>query len=234
MLILLLISSTYANESFSITDEPSHVFQGSTQTISWSTNLTLNEVRIDLYKDSNFIKKLGETNKDTRTFSWKVSDTAKTGDNYFIKVSVKASNGKSAWANTNTFEIISNFNKNDLFYLLLLMIPLTYYCCKQCNKNNYINRYNDPMLPVAQPTVATNPPIYQTQYTTNPINISRGNTSSAARGFAAGFAADELLHHTNHTSWFDSNSSSNTDFGGGDFGGSFFGGGGGDTSGGFS
>lgn len=242
IIALLLIPCIYANDSFTITEQPSHVFQGSTQTITWKTNLTLTEVRIDLYHDSSFVKKLGETNQNSRTFAWHVSKTAICGGNYFIKVSVKASNGKSAWANTQTFAIIDNVTWNANYLLLLLLLCCCCpYCIKKCNRNN--DSLKQPILPIArqvQPGATTvPPPMYAQQTYVSNQTSSGGNGRSAAAGFAAGVAVDELLHHNNHTSWFDTNNSGGgggggSDWGGGDFGSSFFGGGGGDTSGGFS
>jgi hypothetical protein len=240
IIYLLFIPFIFANDSFTITEQPSHVFQGSTQTITWETNLTLTEVKIELYRDSSFVKKLGETNQNSRTYAWHVSDQATCGTNYFIKVSVKASNGKSAWANTQTFSIVDNFNPKDLLWLLLLILCCAPYCIKRCNRN--YGSYKEPMLPVAyqvQPGATATPPAYAQQTYVSNQTSSGGNGRSAAAGFAAGVAVDELLHHNNHTSWFDTNNSGGgggggSDWGGGDFGSSFFGGGGGDTSGGFS
>ena len=115
-----LVGTVSANDSFSIVDQPSAtVIQGSTQIITWKTNLTLTEVSIDLYQNNRFIAKLGETTQKQYAYAWHVSNKAKKGSNYFIKISVTASNGKSAWANTQIFEISDNisWNKNYLWLL---------------------------------------------------------------------------------------------------------------------
>ena len=245
-LLVVLSTIVYADSSLSIVDQPSPtVTPGSTQTITWQTNYTLTKVRIELYKSSRFMAILGETAQNTRTFAWKVGSNAKYGSDYLVKVTVTASNGKSDWANTQTFTIGDDvtWNKNYLWFLVLLVL-LCVLVCRERN-NRRIRRVEDPLLPYA--TAVT---------TTNPVYVSGGGGGggSTANGFAAGVAADELMHHAaNRSSWFDSGGGGGGGggggwfgggggggggggswFGGGDFGVSDFGGGGGDSGGGVS
>ena len=237
ILVLLLGSSLSTN--IEIIQQPdSAVFQGSTQTITWRTNMTLSEVLVDLYHNGKFVTNIGQTNKDVRTFAWKVSDTATCGSNYFLKINMITSTNSKYWINTQTFDIVDNFNWKDLLWLLLLLVCFVPYCAKKMNCCERNSNYKEPFLPTAIPVqpaaVATPPPLNryptysQPVYTTNPISSSN-NTRAAAGGFALGLAVDELFHHShNHNSFFDNNDSN--DFGGGDFGVSDFGGNGGDSS----
>ncbi len=237
-IIVLLLGSVLSTDIEIIQQPDSAVFQGSTQTITWRTNLTLSEVSIDLYHNSKFVTNIGQTKKDVRTFAWKVSDTATCGSDYFLKINMITSTNSKYWINTQTFDIVDNFNWKDLLWLLLLLVCLIPYCSKKMNCCERNSNYKEPFLPTAVPVqpgaVATPPPLNrytaypQPVYTTNPISTPN-NTRSVAGGFALGVAADELFHHShNHTSFFDNNDSNN--FGGGDFGVSDFGGNGGDSS----
>tara|TARA_E500000178_G_scaffold220230_1_gene217292 strand:+ start:481 stop:1206 length:726 start_codon:yes stop_codon:yes gene_type:complete len=234
-IIVLLIGSVLSTDIGIIQQPDSAVFQGSTQTITWRTNMTLSEVSIDLYKHSKFVANIGQTKKDVRTFAWKVSKTATCGSDYFLKISLVTSTKSKFWINTQTFDIVDNFNLMDLLWLLLLLICFVPYCAKKMNCSCGNDNYKEPFLPTAvpvqpgtePPTLNRYPTYSQPVYTTNPISTSN-NTRSVAGGFALGVAADELFHHShNHSSFFDNNSNN---FGGGDFGVSDFGGNGGDSS----
>ena len=224
VLITILFAFVSGNDSFTIDQQPPpSVKEGSIQTITWNTNLTLTQVSIDLYQNSRFIAKLGETTENSRNFAWKVGDNAPLGKNYLIKVSVMSSTKKTAWANTNTFEIVSSisWNKNYLFFLLLILLFVFCICNDKKRRTS-----TSSSLPYAQPA-----------YTANPMYPTQSGTNNFSTGFLAGVATDEVLHAGNGTSWFSSQGgggSNNDGFGGGDFGSSFFGGGGGDSSGGFS
>lgn len=237
-ILSLLVFGVDANNIEIIQQPDSAVFQGSTQTITWRTNMTLDEVLVDLYHNGKFVTNIGQTNKDVRTFAWKVSETATCGSNYFLKINMITSINSKYWINTQTFDIVDNFNWKDLLWLLLLLVCLFPYCAKKMNCCERNNNYKEPFLPtalpaqlgaVAEPPPSNRYPTYSQQiYTTNPISRSN-NTGSVAGGFALGVAADELFHHShNRSSFFDNNDSNN--FGSGDFGVSDFGGNGGDSS----
>ena len=56
VLVTILFAFVSANDSFTIDQQPPpSVKEGSIQTITWNTNLTLTQVSIDLYQNSRFI-----------------------------------------------------------------------------------------------------------------------------------------------------------------------------------
>lgn len=247
-------------QSFYLTSQPDPiVLRSSIQTITWKSSLPLQEVEVDLYQTSRFIKKLGETNKNSGTFAWQVGDNPICGKNYFIKVSVLSTNNTRAWANTDTFQICDTITFNMLYLCFIIIVPILCCVCYQKKRSSYTS--HTPLatpLPITDQTTAaaTYPPaaaVCPSQTTTtypagssypagtsyptvvqNPVVVqerSRSGFGTAAAGFAAGFLADELLHSGGH---HHHHHSSVPDFGGGDFGTSDFGGDGGDSSGGFS
>ena len=239
-IFFLLIGTGSSNTGFEITNQPGkQIERSTTQTITWSTLAILKEIDIDLYQSSSFIQKLGQSNKNDRTFAWHVSSNAACGDNYFIKVSAVSINDTKAWANTQTFSICNTDVENvNIMYLaigLMVLLSICYFCYSRFNKRRAIIR--DPELvqnfPTAYPVGASHIPV-----AVNPVTPTQNNRYGFGTGFLAGVAADELIHHTsNQSSWFDQSNSGNdhtVNFGSGDFGTTGFGGGGGDNSGGFS
>lgn len=237
-ILILLFGSALSTDIEIIQQPDTVVLIGSTQTITWRTNMSLSEVSIDLYQNSKFVTNIGQTTKDVRTFSWKVGESANCGSNYFLKLNVVTPSNSKFWINTQTFDILDNLSWKNLLWLLLVLVCIVPYCFNKMNCCSKKTTYKEPFLPTAVPVqpgaVATPPPLNrytaysQPVYTTNPISTSN-NTRSVAGGFALGVAVDELFHHShNHSSFFDNNDSNN--FGGGDFGVSDFGGNGGDSS----
>ena len=91
-----------------MTEYPSEtVERGSVQPLAWKTpsNVTLQSVRVDLYQSNQLKKTLSTTNTDARTFHWQVSQNAKLGEGYLIRVTGVSVQGKTAWANTPYFSI---------------------------------------------------------------------------------------------------------------------------------
>lgn len=258
--VMVLLPIATLAQSFYLTSQPDPVvLRDSIQTITWKSSLSLQEVEVDLYQTSRFIKKLGATNQNSGTFAWHVGSNPICGDDYFIKVSVLSTNQTRAWANTDTFQLCDTIKFNMLYLCFLLLIPLL--CCLFSKKRKESNRFDtlglETPLPVAhvvpgqvvtqQTQVQQAQAIPSTNYipsapsvvtVSNPVYDNRSRSScrsqwgTAAAGFAAGAVADELLHHGGHH--HRDNDFGTSDFGTGDFGASDFGGGGGDSSGGFS
>jgi hypothetical protein len=239
--VMALLPIATLAQSFYLTSQPDPiVLRDSIQTITWKSSLPLQEVEVDLYQTSRFIKKLGETNQNSGTFAWHVGSNPICGDDYFIKVSVLSTNQTRAWANTDTFQLCDTIKFNMVYLCFLLLIPLL--CCLFSKKRKEFNHFDksglDTPLPVAhvvtgqvvsnqtqaQTTQAIPSPTYipsapSVVAVSNPVYDNRSSRSSgsrsqwgtAAAGFAAGVVADELLHHGGHHH--------RDDFGCSDFGG---------------
>ena len=252
--VMALVPAAALAQSFYLTSQPDPiVLRDSIQTITWKSSLPLQEVEVDLYQTSRFIKKLGETNQNSGTFAWHVGSNPICGEDYFIKVSVLSTNQTRAWANTDTFQLCDTIKFNMVYLCFLLLIPLL--CCLFSKKRKESNRFDksglDTPLPVAhvvtgqmvsnqtqaQPTQAIPSPTYipsapsapSVLAVSNPVYDNRSSRSSGSRSqwgtAAAGFAAGVVADELLHHG---GHHHRDNDFGGGnsttsDFGGGDFG-----------
>ena len=131
-ILVLLFGSTLSTNIEIIQQPDSAVFQGSTQTISWRTNMTLNmRFWLICIKMVNLSLILDKLTKMSGLLRGKSAYTATCGSNYFLKINMITSSKSKYWINTQSFDIIDNFNWKDLLWLLGLLICFVPYCVKK-------------------------------------------------------------------------------------------------------
>lgn len=248
--LLYLISPIFiaADGITIIQSPPYHVLQGSTQPISWEvpSGVVLKSTKVDIYQNSQYRQTLGMINSAAKSFQWSVSYNAKTGNNYAIRVTATSTQGKTAWATSPTFSIVSNTNGVpgspivNIVVLIIATIVLVSLCGCFCKKR-YV-RISDRFAGngVTSDYYTMNPPpvanaVYNTPgyngVSAIPVNPTRtgystGTVAGAAlAGMVGGVVLDEALHHGDRH--HGGNHQGFSDFGGGtfdtggDFGGDF-------------
>ena len=258
--LMYAVSLVTSNAPFKIsTQPPSAVYQDNSYIIEWSTNITISSVKVDLYHNDIYYSTIAKSYSNSHAYTWHVNKNAKTGDNFYIKVTVTAASSSStAWANTNTFDIVDNALVWNNYYIIPIGF-IVILCACACQERRRRRRLLNPRgklnlignCPTAVATPVGNPIMspsisryYPGDYDcTNQYAAYRENTTG--RDIAIGVAADELAHHVvDRSSWFDNRNNDRSECGGGGFfssgggGGGFFdigggGGGGGADSGGF-
>ena len=243
ILYFILPYLIYCEGILIIQSPPSTVLRGSIQTISWSVppSIQLKTTKIDIYQNTNYQQTLGTINTHTTSFQWTVSQNARLGRNYAIRVTGTSTEGKTAWATSNLFSIINDNNQGKnryiviaVFSLLLLALMSVCLCKKIFHKQSIITEHSSDYYTMAPPpTNATYPPvatqIHSTplpqHYTTNPVNQTQSGYSGTAiagaalAGIVGGVVLDEAISGGHHSRYNHHNSRNdyNTDFGRGTF-----------------
>ena len=227
---------------------PSVVYPSSTQVIAWTSPVHLDSVAIDLYQNSVYKQRLGQTNQKATLFNWHVSDTAHTGKYYFVKVTGISNSNGTAWANSPLFSIELSQSQQRTGYIVGgILILFILVCCvyfMRRNRTVYNKQLTTPFAATYPPQAVpinpmnNNPPIYYRQQQGYSGTAVAGGV---AAGVISGIVLDEAIHsgRHHHSSNFGGGEfggggeyTGSSDFGGGDFGGGDFGGGGtaGDSS----
>lgn len=212
------------------------VTRNSLQHIAWSVpdGVVLANIKLDIYQNAQYAQTLATITSNAKSFDWSVSQNARIGDNYAIRVTATSIQGKTAWATTPLFNIISNSQSTNSSLNIIAIVFITLICLliilligcfhqkyksglalsKMSNTTNYHTMNTSP-LPVAQEVNnATYPPGYVANPTQVIIPERRGYSGAsmagaAITGMVGGVLLDEALsnrhsHDRNRNDYFGS------------------------------
>ena len=237
-LVWLLYVLNIRATDITITQFPSsQVLRGRSQTISWIVpdGVILQTSKVDIYQNSQFAQTLGLINNQAKSFIWSVSPSARTGRGYAIRVTGTSTAGKTAWATTPSFSIVSNMSTSSngvgigaIVGISLAVIVLLIMC--GCKRRNYRNGHTGVYLEEGRAnyhTMAQGIPVANPTIIRRPTSGYSGSSMAGAAlaGVAGGVVLDEVLSSRRH-SWYGGNDYGGNDYGGNDYGGGTFGDGG--------